>query len=250
MFTTDTARDSAFSIACAPPTACGDDRDRALIQDIEEVLAEHRSLRASACRVSVRGGIAHVQACVRDEGERARLRRTIARVRGINAVWDAIQVEGEPPARALDIGCGSRKQYETAVGVDRFAHAQVDVVANLECGLPFADGVIDHIFAVHFLEHVHDLLGLMNEIHRVLKPSGVLHVMVPNCSFVNAIADPTHVRFFNQHTFKFFCQPYPGLRIFRPLSVASTHDNIVADLQPLVAGSPLPSREELARCFG
>lgn len=226
-----------------------DYRDQALTEDIETTLAEHRSLAASACQVRVRGGVAHVQAQVRDESERTQLRRTIARVRGVDAVWDSIHVQGEPPARVLDIGCGSRKQHQASIGVDRFPHAQVDVVADLERGLPFADNAADHVFAVHFLEHVRELLGLMNEIHRVLKPSGVLHVMVPNCSFVNAVADPTHVRFFNQHTFKFFCRPYPGLRVFRPLSVTSTRDNVLADLQPVASGCPPPSPEELARCF-
>jgi ubiquinone/menaquinone biosynthesis C-methylase UbiE len=122
-------------------------------------------------------------------------------------------------------------------------------VADLEKGLPFDDGEIDGVFASHVLEHVHNLLGLMNEIHRVLKPSGALHVLVPNAQSVNALANPTHVRFFNTQTFKFFCKEYPGSRVFRPGCVTADRDTIFADLYPVAQGAPLPADEELAYFF-
>ena len=123
------------------------------------------------------------------------------------------------------------------------------IVADLERGLPVADRSVDHIFAVQFLEHVHQLLPVLNELHRVLRPEGVLHVMVPHKASVNAWADPTHVRWFHPQTFKFLCRPYPDLRLYYPLIVSESTDNIFADLQPVGVGRPQASEEELARFF-
>jgi len=230
----------------APPA---NDRDQALTEDVCEVINTHDSLSRYPLAISVRGTVAHIAGTVASENERALLRRCVARVRGINAVWDSVRLAGHGAPLVLDIGCGPHKQHAWAIGIDRHAHSGVDLVADLESGLPVASQSVDQIFAVHFLEHVRDLLALMNDIHRVLRPGGVLHVMVPNCQFVNAFADPTHVRFFNQQTFKFFCRPYPGLKPFRPLAIATCTDNILADLQPVQDGEALPSVRELARFF-
>lgn len=224
-------------------------RDAAVAADIREVLTNHLALRALEVDLVVRGGVAHVRGQAASCAERTLARRTIARVRGVNAVWDRLHVPGEESPQMLDLGCGSRKQVDEAVGVDCHRLPAVDVQARIERGLPFADASIDHVYAVHFLEHVDELLAVMNEIHRVLKPEGVLHVMVPSARHVNALADPTHRRLFHRQTFKFFCRPYPGLRCFRPLGIAETDADLYADLQPLANGAGEPSQEELARFF-
>lgn len=223
-------------------------RDAAIAADIQDSLASHVSLRHLDVELSVRGGVAHIRGRVGSCEERDRLRQAVARVRGVNAVWDMLRLPDDAELRVLDIGCGNRKQQDAAIGVDRHPSPSVDVVAHLERGLPFAGDSIDRVYAVHFLEHVTDLLHVMNEVHRVLKPDGVLHVMVPNAQCVNAIADPTHRRFFNRQTFKFFCRPYPDLRLYRPLGVSDTHEDLYADLRPIKNGGENTERV-LARFF-
>ena len=208
-------------------------RDRALTDIVRDVLLADRRLDDIGLSVSVRGGVAHVEGETRFEEERQLVRQVIGRIRGIHAVWDLLAIRGGDPLRALDLGCGHTKQCSLAFGVDCHRSPAVNIIANLECALPFADDTVDHIFAVHVLEHVRDLLPLMRDVHRVLKPSGVLHVLVPNWHYVNALADPTHVRFFHVQTFKFFCRPQPTLRPFSPLSVSSTVSDIFVDLQPV-----------------
>lgn len=224
-------------------------RDAAIAADIQDSLANHVLLRHLAIELSVRGGVAHIRGRAGSLEERDRLRQAIGRVRGVNAVWDMLRLSDDAALRVLDIGCGNRKQQDEAIGVDRHRSPVVDVVAHLERGLPFTDDSIDRVYAVHFLEHVTDLLQMMNEVHRVLKPDGVLHVMVPNAQCVNAIADPTHRRFFNRQTFKFFCRPYPDLRLFRPLGVSATDEDLYADLQPVKNGSVDNPERVLARFF-
>jgi SAM-dependent methyltransferase len=224
-------------------------RDAVLLDTVREVVAEQTLLATADLALDVRGGVVHVGGHLSGIPALRRLRQVLARLRGVHAVWDMVQVAGEPPLRVLDVGCGGRKQYRHAVGIDRYPHAGVDIVAELEQGLPVADQSMDHVFAVHFLEHVHSLLPLLNEVHRVLRPEGVLHVMVPHQASVNAWADPTHVRYFHPQTFKFLCRPYPDLRPFFPLIVSETAADIFADLQPVGEGRALAGDDDLARYF-
>lgn len=56
------------------------------------------------------------------------------------------------------------------------------VVHNLARGLPFEDNSIDAIYHSHLLEHLDRDIArvLLIEIYRVLKPGGVVRVVVPN----------------------------------------------------------------------
>ena len=49
-------------------------------------------------------------------------------------------------------------------------------------GLPLADGAADAVYTSHFLEHVRrtDALRFLRECHRVLRPGGVLRIVVPD----------------------------------------------------------------------
>lgn len=132
--------------------------------------------------------------------------------------------------------------------MDRVAQPGVDVVADLEGRLPFDDDAFDHVFAIHVLEHISDLLGLMRELHRITRPTGVLHIMTPNWRHVNAVADPTHIRFMDVQTFKAFCQVQPGIPPWQPLMISAVADTIFADMQPRKDGTA-PLRAAIARWF-
>ena len=106
--------------------------------------------------------------------------------------------------RVLDIGCGKNKQ-PGAVGMDKVALPGVDVVHDLErIPWPFPDHAFDVVHASHVLEHLRDLLPVMDEIHRVLKPAGTLVVRVPYYRHETAFRDPTHYRFFTEQSFDYF----------------------------------------------
>src|SRR3972149_4347712 len=78
----------------------------------------------------------------------------------------------------LDIGCGNRKK-EGYIGIDKVKFDCVDIVKDIQKGLPFLDNVIDEIYCSHCLEHIEDLIFVMNEFYRVLKKEGVLIIEVP-----------------------------------------------------------------------
>ncbi|HET9918927.1 MAG TPA: class I SAM-dependent methyltransferase [Ktedonobacteraceae bacterium] len=222
-------------------------RDDMLTRELLDTLACDQRTAHLELSISTEGRVVQVKGQVGSEEERQRLRRLLRRQDGLYAVWDFLSLPNQQLAVA-DIGCGSHKQADWACGVDRFALPGVDVVTNLEAALPFEENSFDHIFAIHVLEHIVDLMGLMGELHRVLRPTGVLHIFAPYWRHVHAVADPTHVRFIDMQTFRYFCQPHPGVLPWQPLIAASSDDTVFADLQPLKDGTTAdPS--QVARWF-
>jgi SAM-dependent methyltransferase len=208
-------------------------RDRAIEADLREAISSHMGLLYTRdVRLWVDGGVAHLTGSIGSIEEQSTLRKVVGRMRGIYAVWDLLERPDRKPLRVIDIGCGGHKQVNEAIGVDRFPCPLAEVVADLECGLPFGNDSVDHIFAVHVLEHVVNLIPLMNDIHRVLKADGVLHVMVPYWRHEVAVADPTHVRFFVAQSFKVFCRRTRLVSPFLPLTVSFNKDTVFADLVP------------------
>lgn len=56
------------------------------------------------------------------------------------------------------------------------------VRADCKKPLPFKENSIDHIFCSHFLEHLYrdDAIGVLKGFHKILKPGGTMHVVVPD----------------------------------------------------------------------
>jgi SAM-dependent methyltransferase len=108
----------------------------------------------------------------------------------------------------VDLGCGNRKMKGT-LGVDTVRVPGVDVVADLNSGLPFRESSVDAIYSYHILEHVDDFLATMNEIWRVCRPGALVYIKVPHAasSFVTW-KDPTHRRGLSIATFAYFDDTY------------------------------------------
>lgn len=103
----------------------------------------------------------------------------------------------------LDLGCGRRKR-PGYIGVDKSGLDGIDLVCNLEKGIPLRDNCVDRIFANYFFEHVRNLVFLFQEIYRVCRDGAVVEFVVPYYASINAFKDPTHCNFFTEETFKYF----------------------------------------------
>ncbi|MEI7499781.1 MAG: class I SAM-dependent methyltransferase [Bacteroidota bacterium] len=113
----------------------------------------------------------------------------------------------------IELGCGSSKQIKNAIGIDQADHATVDIVCNLENGLPFLpDNSVDIIYSFHLLEHLPDLSFFMTEIFRVLKPGGKKIGTVPHFSNPYYYSDYTHQTTFGLYSFCYFAQDTPYRR--------------------------------------
>jgi SAM-dependent methyltransferase len=105
--------------------------------------------------------------------------------------------------RTLDIGCGRRK-LPGSIGVDSTFQPGVDIIADLDHPLPIRDEQFDAVNADQVLEHVRNLPGLVTEIHRILRPSGIVVSHVPYFRSSWAHVDPTHVRSFTLRSMDYF----------------------------------------------
>jgi SAM-dependent methyltransferase len=112
-------------------------------------------------------------------------------------------LRGSEPV-VIDLGCGERKR-PGRIGIDKHDLPQVDIVADLEAGLPFLpDCSVDEIHCRSFLEHVENFEYLFTEMIRVLKDSGRAYIFVPHFSNPYFYSDYTHKRPFGLYTFYYF----------------------------------------------
>jgi SAM-dependent methyltransferase len=103
----------------------------------------------------------------------------------------------------LNLGCGN-SQRVGYVNVD-FYSPYADVQLDLfKLPWPWDDSSADEICAEHFLEHSTDLLFTIKEIHRILKPGGLFHVIVPHARSIHAHS-LGHEQMFTYATFAQLC---------------------------------------------
>ena len=125
----------------------------------------------------------------------------------------------QPNPRPIKVNLGAGKQSIPGYfGLDRnpeWAGVRADVVADLDAGLPFADRSLDVINACHVLEHIRNLIQLMNECWRVLNDDGFMMAAVPIFPSDAAVGPPDHVRFFTATTFMHFERVYCPPGVFR-----------------------------------
>lgn len=108
--------------------------------------------------------------------------------------------------QVLEVGCGTSKP-EGAVGMDRLALPGVDVVHDIEqLPWPLDEDRFDEVRCMHVLEHVDDICGVMDELHRVTRPGGSIHIVVPYFARYSAFKDPTHRRFCTFESFHYFVE--------------------------------------------
>ena len=100
----------------------------------------------------------------------------------------------------VDIGGGlyPRKGYLT---IDQEG---ADITCDLKDGIPLPDNSVGVINASHVLEHLRDPIKSMREIHRVLAHGGWAMIEVPSTDGRGAWQDPTHVSYWNEHSFWYY----------------------------------------------
>ncbi len=110
---------------------------------------------------------------------------------------------------ALEIGAGAVPHVPHAIRLDLARACRPDVVADANRTLPFRNDSFAIVGAYDVLEHVDDLVRVVEEIHRVLRPGGVLQVTTPHFSSANAYTDPTHRRALSLRSFDYFAPGHP-----------------------------------------
>jgi len=105
----------------------------------------------------------------------------------------------------VNIGCGPTR-IPDSVGLDRVPIDDfVDIVHDLNITpYPFQENSVDEIHIYHVLEHLTDPISKLEDLHRILKPGGIIHIRVPHFSSMGAFTDMTHIRPFGYMSFDCF----------------------------------------------
>lgn len=81
----------------------------------------------------------------------------------------------------LNVGCGN-KFHKDWVNIDMVSSSKYVIAANILKGLPFPDNTFEVIYHSQVLEHIpkENAPKFMDECYRVLKPGGIIRVVVPD----------------------------------------------------------------------
>jgi SAM-dependent methyltransferase len=92
--------------------------------------------------------------------------------------------------KKLNLGCGHFRK-EGFINLDISNLCEPDVLHDLDnIPYPFKNNTFDLIESDHVLEHLSKPFEVMKELHRILKPAGILKVRVPH--FSRAMSHPQH----------------------------------------------------------
>jgi SAM-dependent methyltransferase len=106
----------------------------------------------------------------------------------------------------LHLGCG-KSVLPGYIGVDLSPQLGVSVVCDLsKKPWPFEDSSVEQCVMFNLLEHLSDTIKVMEELWRVSRPGGIVHIQVPYYNSAGAFQDPTHVKFFTERTFDYFTE--------------------------------------------
>lgn len=104
----------------------------------------------------------------------------------------------------LNLGCGAK--YLTGyVNCDVVKTIKADKYFNLEeFPYPFKENSVKEVLMDNVLEHMDDVVGVVDEVYRILRPGGVLKVYVPYGKTDWAFQDPTHKHYFTEKSVNYF----------------------------------------------
>ncbi len=112
--------------------------------------------------------------------------------------------------RILDVGCGIKK-YPGSVGIDNNPASKADVLCDLDrLPYPFRDSSFDEIRVIHVIEHVSNVIGAMEEFHRLARPGGRIVLATPHYTDFSSFCDPTHRWHLNSYSFRYFGEDNAG----------------------------------------
>jgi SAM-dependent methyltransferase len=115
-----------------------------------------------------------------------------------------IQMDAITSRTNLNLGAG-QKRRDDCVNVDLVADTNPELVWDLnQVPWPLPANYFREVHAYDVIEHLENLVGVMEEIHRVSAPGAVLRITLPHFSSANAYTDPTHRHYFSWFSFHYF----------------------------------------------
>jgi len=82
----------------------------------------------------------------------------------------------------IDLGCGNAKK-KGFVGIDINKYKNVDIVYDLNKGIPIPNNNVDEVNCSHIIEHIDNADFFLREIYRVCKPNALVVIRSPYYSY-------------------------------------------------------------------
>lgn len=112
--------------------------------------------------------------------------------------------------KILDLGCGENKYKsenpeDVVIGMDKTKLKGVDVLHDADTfPYPFKDNEFDMLYSNHSIEHFENIIKVMEECHRILRPNGKMIILTPHFSWSGSWADITHRQHLTYRSFEYF----------------------------------------------
>lgn len=112
--------------------------------------------------------------------------------------------DGRLEQKVLNLGCG-RKRLAGALNLDFRPSAAADMVHDLDSiPWPLPDNQFETVVMQDSLEHLRDVVAVMEEVHRVCINGALVRIATPHFSSSNSFTDPTHLHHFGYFSFDYF----------------------------------------------
>ncbi len=162
--------------------------------DEKDLLAQ---LRSHVDRPIPGSGLARIIGSIVPQSLRSRLRISVTGIlrpyqRMVAAKLAAAKRASQTPLK-LNLGCGTLP-LAGWINID-LVGLPVDVFWDIRYPLPFNANTVDAIFHEHVMEHIDRYQGflLLKECYRLLKPGGVLRIVMPDASkYIRSYLDEEH----------------------------------------------------------
>jgi len=111
----------------------------------------------------------------------------------------------------VELGAGVHaKELPERLCIDIAETEGVDIVYDLNYGIPLPDNCVRQIHSNQVLEHIHNIVFLFNEMWRVMLTGATCWHAVPYYLGPHSWSDPQHVRAFTELSFRYFCVDASG----------------------------------------
>ncbi|MBV8070672.1 MAG: hypothetical protein JO270_12250 [Acidobacteriaceae bacterium] len=104
----------------------------------------------------------------------------------------------------LNLGSGEKRRAD-AFNIDVVPETQPELVLDLNrLPWPLPSDEFHEVLVYDVIEHLDNIVAVMEEIHRVSANGAVVKITVPHFSCANAFTDPTHRHYFSFFSFHYF----------------------------------------------
>jgi ubiquinone/menaquinone biosynthesis C-methylase UbiE len=133
--------------------------------------------------------------------------------------------------KVLDLGCG-KKKHPGSIGLDISDKTDADIIHDLNVfPYPVEDNEFDYVYMDNIIEHVDNVIRVMEEVHRITKNGATIKIIVPYFRSPYAYIDPTHKHFFTTMSFYYFDPHHKFNELYKYSEAHFKVKNIVFDEQ-------------------